>query len=61
MIFALKIIIMFAGMGYTLAYFIPGILGDKKKLKKAGIIFIFSWVLLVLISVIEFYYFVYLL
>jgi hypothetical protein len=45
---------MFAGLGYTLVYFIPGISGDKKKLKKAGLIFISSWVLLVLISVIEF-------
>lgn len=38
MIFALKIIIMFAGMGYTLAYFIPGILGDKKKLIFMGVV-----------------------
>jgi Ca2+/Na+ antiporter len=50
----LQAIIIIVGLGFLLAFFIPGIAGDKKKLKKAGLIFIGTWLLLLLISGVEF-------
>jgi hypothetical protein len=51
----LKYLIGLFGLGITLAYFIPGLLNkEKAKLKKAGLIFVSTWLLLIIISIIEF-------
>ncbi|HEY2583878.1 MAG TPA: hypothetical protein VGI43_18860 [Mucilaginibacter sp.] len=55
MIFILKAIIAVTGFGFTLAYFVPGLANpDKKKLKRSGLIFISTWLLLMVITIIEF-------
>ncbi len=50
----LKVTIGLVGLAFTLVNFIPGVSGNKLKLKKAAIIFFTTWLVVVLISVIEF-------
>jgi hypothetical protein len=54
MIFFIKAIITLGGLVYSLINLIPGLQGDKKKLKKAFVIFFSTWLLLILISVVDF-------
>ena len=58
MISALKYIIGIAGIAFAIAYFILGIYnGDKRSLKKSVIFFSFTWVLIIFITMLEFFYY----
>jgi len=45
---------LLTGLTFTAINFIPGISGDKVKLKKAGIIFLATFLVFVLITAVEF-------
>jgi hypothetical protein len=49
-----KAVILIAGLGLTMVNFFPGISGDKIKLKKAGIIFLVTFLVFIVITVMEF-------
>jgi hypothetical protein len=49
-----KAVILIAGLGFTMVNFFPGISGDKIKLKKAGIIFLVTFLVFIVITVLEF-------
>ena len=51
----LKVIVCLVGFGVSAAYFFPGLSNkDKTKLKRAGVIFFFTWLAIIIITVIEF-------
>ena len=49
-----KALVLLTGLTFTVINFIPGISGDKAKLKKAGIIFLVTFLVFVLITAVEF-------
>jgi len=49
-----KAVILIAGLAFTMVNFFPGISGDKIKLKKAGIIFLATFLVFIVIAVMEF-------
>ena len=49
-----KVVVSIVGLAFTLLNFFPGIWGDKPKLRKAGLIFGGTWLILILLTVIEF-------
>jgi hypothetical protein len=49
-----KALVLLTGLTFTVINFIPGISGDKVKLKKAGIMFFFTFLIFVIITIIEF-------
>lgn len=49
-----KALVLLTGLTFTAINFIPGISGDKVKLKKAGIIFLATFLVFVLITAVEF-------
>jgi len=49
-----KIIVCLAGFSVTVYYLMPGLKGDKLKLKRAGLMFLCTWILIIFISAIEF-------
>jgi hypothetical protein len=54
-VFLLKLAVAILGFGFTAFYFIPGIINkDYRKIKRAGIIFIVTWLIILIITVIEF-------
>lgn len=55
MVFLLKAIIFLTGMGFIIPYTIAGLTQDKKDLKKTALIFGLTWVLLLIITVTEFW------
>jgi hypothetical protein len=51
----LKAIVALAGFGFSAAYFFPRLFNkDKTNLKRAGVIFFFTWLAILIITVIEF-------
>jgi hypothetical protein len=51
----LKVLICLTGFGFSAFYFFPGIKrGDKGKMKKAGLAFLSTWLLIIIITAIEF-------
>jgi hypothetical protein len=46
---------MLIGLGLALINFIRGLSGDKKKLRKAAIIFVSTLLLIIFISIVEMY------
>ncbi|WP_183556664.1 hypothetical protein [Mucilaginibacter sp. SP1R1] len=54
-VFLLKLAIVILGFGLTAYYFIPGVIKkDYPKIKRAGIIFITTWLFILVIMIIEF-------
>ena len=54
-VFLLKLAVAIIGFGLTAFYFIPAIINkDYRKIKRAGIIFIITWLFILTITVIEF-------
>jgi hypothetical protein len=51
----LKVVVLLVGFGFSMAYFIQGI-KDKNRvqLKRAGLIFLSTWILIILITTVEF-------
>lgn len=50
-----KALVCLTGFGFSAYYFFPAIKrGDKSNMKKAGLIFLFTWLLVIIITVIEF-------
>jgi hypothetical protein len=51
----LKALVCLTGFGFSAFYFFPGISQrNKRKIKKAGLIFLSTWVVIILITGIEF-------
>jgi len=52
---AFKVLICFIGFGFSAFYFFSGLKQrDNTKMKKAGFIFLGTWVIVIFITVIEF-------
>lgn len=49
-----KAVILIAGLTFTMVNFFPGISGDKIKLKKAGKIFLVTFLVFIVITLLEF-------
>ena len=50
-----KVLICLIGFGFSAFYFFPGIKGrDKSKMKRAGLIFLSTLLMIIIITVIEF-------
>jgi hypothetical protein len=55
MLTVFKVLVCLTGFGFCAFYFFPGIKGkDKTKMKKAGLIFLSTWLMIIIITVIEF-------
>jgi hypothetical protein len=50
-----KVLVCLTGFGFSAFYFFTGLKPwDKRKMKRAGLVFLLTWVMIILITVIEF-------
>jgi hypothetical protein len=50
-----KVLVCLTGFGFSAFYFFPAIKrGDKSKMKKAGLVFLSTWFMIIIITSIEF-------
>lgn len=55
MLTILKVVIVIGGMAFTLSRFFPGIARkDKRKIRQAAVFFVITWLLIVIITGVEF-------